>query len=276
LEHLIKKIIFFLVFLLSIAILCSLWRQNNKQKQEYLGLFSLSEKVKKLKKTLLISTNFIRQQILARTGKWFQQQQQQTHLNDNVFQEQTTQQHQLPQKSSDFSISEHTKTTQQNEKLQRKQSLSSQQQKRNSLTRQNTLKRQQTIEQPDEKNMKQQPIINGTTEELPKTSNETSKWNGQTRKSIKQQREQQNKSFRQQSFNVQNSLDEENNNREKENVRKTLQKQVSNKVGNALPRQQTQQQQHNLQQQQRYCFYVYLIVVLFFCFIFVFLFVLYF
>uniref|UniRef100_A0A915LLY1 Uncharacterized protein n=1 Tax=Meloidogyne javanica TaxID=6303 RepID=A0A915LLY1_MELJA len=169
-----------------------------------------------------------RQQILARTGKWFQQQQ--THLNDNVFQEQTTQQPQLPQKSSDFSISEHTKTTQQNEKLQRKQSLSSQQQKRNSLTRQNTLKRQQTIEQSDDKNMKQQPIINGTTEELPKTSNETSKWNGQTRKSIKQQREQQNKSFRQQSFNVQNSLDEENNNREKENVRKTLQKQVSNKA----------------------------------------------
>nr|CAD2159614.1 unnamed protein product [Meloidogyne enterolobii] len=193
-----------------------------------------------------------RQQILARTGKWFQQQQQ-THLNDNVFQEQTTQQHQLPQKSSDFSISEHTKTTQQNEKLQRKQSLSSQQQKRNSLTRQNTLKRQQTM-QSDDKNMKQQPIINGTTEELPKTSNETSKWNGQTRRSIKQQRERNNnKSFKQQSFNVQNSLDEENNNniREKENVRKTLQKQVSNKVGNALPRQQTQQQQqHNLQQQQ--------------------------
>ncbi|CAK5043515.1 unnamed protein product [Meloidogyne enterolobii] len=218
-----------------------------------------------------------RQQILARTGKWFQQQQQ-THLNDNVFQEQTTQQHQLPQKSSDFSISEHTKTTQQNEKLQRKQSLSSQQQKRNSLTRQNTLKRQQTIEQTDDKNMKQQPIINGTTEELPKTSNETSKWNGQTRRSIKQQREHNNnKSFKQQSFNVQNSLDEENNNniREKENVRKTLQKQVSNKVGNALTRQQTQQQQqHNLQQQQRYCFYVCFNFC--FCFIFVFLFVLYF
>jgi len=121
--------------------------------------------------------------------------------------------------------------------------------------------------------MKQQTIINGTTEELPRTSNETNKWNGQTRKSIKQQREQQNnKSFRQQSFNVQNSLDEENNNREKENVRKTLQKQVSNKVGNALPRQQTQQQQHNLQQQQRYCFYVYFN----FCFVLLFYFCLYF
>uniref|UniRef100_A0A1I8AWM5 Regulating synaptic membrane exocytosis protein 2 n=1 Tax=Meloidogyne hapla TaxID=6305 RepID=A0A1I8AWM5_MELHA len=199
-----------------------------------------------------------KQQILARTGKWFQQQQQTNP--DNSFQEQDQPTHHLPQKSSDFSISEHSRNIQQTEKqLQRKQSLSSQQQKRNSLTRQTTLKRQQTIEPSEEKNMKQTSVcaVNGnekTAEEfsLPTTSTEKSKWNGQTRKGIKQQKEHNNReSVRQKSFNVQHSIEEiveeNNNNREAENVRKTVQKQVSNKVGNTLTRQQTQQQQ-NLKQ----------------------------
>lgn len=181
---------------------------------------------------------------MARTGKWFQQQ---PHIETHPTP------HQLPQKSSDFSISEHTRKTQQEKQLQRKQSLNEQkqQQKRNSLTRQNTLKRQQSIE---EKNVQQQtPVctLNGGGVET-SVGAETFKLNGETRKNTKQQQQKEHTnrdSFKQKSINIQQSIEEiveeNNNNKETQNVRTSIQKQSSNKVGNIISRQQSQQ--HKIQ-----------------------------
>jgi hypothetical protein len=98
-------------------------------------------------------------------------------------------------------------------------------------------------------------VINGgnrVPETAPTASGaETPKLNGQTRKSLRQQQisRDNRETVRQKSLNVRQSIDEYVG---ESNDRTALQKQNSNKFGNVLSRQQSQQQQQNLQLQPRF------------------------